>query len=635
MENGRLGKYEIRGTLGKGAMGTVYDGYDAIIDRRVAIKTMPLADAADAEAKDELARFRREAQAAGRLTHPNIVAVYDYGEDGAIAYIVMEYAPGTELKKMLDKGERLPPAESARIMEGLLAGLQYSHERGVVHRDVKPGNIILTPEGVVKIADFGIARIESSSMTQVGTVMGTPAYMSPEQFMGQTVDARTDIYSSGVMLYQLLTGERPYEGGMTAIMHKALNTEPPRPSELSVTAPPALDAVVAKAMAKRPENRFESAAAFAQAIREAMSGASASRDHGIRPGLADDATMISTRAPARAGPTPAMATLSPVKPASAAKSRMTLLLAGAAAAAIVVGGTGAYFALSGPSKPPPAVSAALAPPKPPAFAPQTALPEVPPAAAIPAEAPPPPPVIIPAPAAVAPPSPAQAASPTANPGMIRDAVIAALGPAACSFTRNGMDGGKLVVTGVAGRAAESHLRLGVRDRLPADAAPDAVSWRLELFDGPYCGVLDMIRPAANAPLGLALRNGARRLRKDEDIVPQVTMPDFASWLQLDYFSSDGGVTHLHPTDLAPARQVTARSVVTLGDTARERWQVDAPFGTDMIVAIASSTPLFATPRPADDTADAYLQALRLALADAARKGGRVAASAILLDTTER
>jgi serine/threonine-protein kinase len=230
-QDGKLGKYAIVGTLGRGAMGTVYDGHDPVIDRRVAIKTIPLTSAADdSEAADELARFKREAQAAGRLQHPNIVGVYDYGETETLAYIVMEYVDGTSLKALLDRGERMAPAEAVRIMQQLLAGMQYSHERGVVHRDIKPANVMITSAGVVKIADFGIARIESSSLTQAGTIMGTPAYMSPEQFMGQTVDARTDIYSAGVLLYQLLTGERPFEGSMTAIMHKALNTVPPRPS---------------------------------------------------------------------------------------------------------------------------------------------------------------------------------------------------------------------------------------------------------------------------------------------------------------------------------------------------------------------------------------------------------------------
>jgi tRNA A-37 threonylcarbamoyl transferase component Bud32 len=650
MENGRLGKYEIRGILGKGAMGTVYDGYDAIIDRRVAIKTLRLPDHSDADAQDDLARFRREAQAAGRLSHPNVVGVYDYGEDGTIAFIVMEYAPGTELKKILDKGERLPVAESVRIMEGLLAGLQYSHERGVVHRDIKPGNIILTPEGVVKIADFGIARIESSSMTQVGTIMGTPAYMSPEQFMAQTVDARTDLYSCGVLLYQLLTGELPFAGGMTAIMHKAINTEPPRPSDLSVTAPAALDPVVAKAMAKRPEHRFASAGAFAQAIREAMAGAIASPA-----GRPDDATVIARREPDRAperAPEREAAPPSRVGPPggpdagkSAArtaepKSR-TALLSGVAVAVVLAGGAGAYVMLSGPGKPKPVVTAAALLPKAPVFEPQTVLPEVPPTQAVPAA--PPPPAVLPTPPAVTPALPPVAPSlppvalsvPAATAGMIRDTVSAALRQVACSLAWDGVDGRGVVVTGVAGRAAEPKLRLQVRDMLPANAGPDPVAWRLDLFDGPYCAVLDVVQPAVSVPLDLGLRNGARRLHKDEDIVPQVTMPDFPGWLLLDYFGSGGGVDHLHPSNLEPARRVAARSVVTLGDTARERWRVDAPFGTDMLVAIASSAPLFTAPRPENETVEAYLQALRLALADAARKGIRVAANVLLIDTSER
>ena len=247
------------------------EGWDPIIARRVAIKTVKLPEHADdPETEEALARFRREAQAAGRLTHPNIVGVFDYGETNDLAYIVMEFVDGPPLKNLLDKQERFALTDTVRVMEDLLAGLQFSHDRGVVHRDIKPANVMLTSGGQAKIADFGIARIESSSMTQAGTLLGTPAYMSPEQFMGQVVDARTDIYSSGVLLYQLLTGERPFEGGLSAIMHKALNTEPPWPSQLSVTAPHAFDTVVKRAMAKRPDDRFPSATAFAEAIRAAM-----------------------------------------------------------------------------------------------------------------------------------------------------------------------------------------------------------------------------------------------------------------------------------------------------------------------------------------------------------------------------
>jgi eukaryotic-like serine/threonine-protein kinase len=250
-----LGKYEIRRTLGRGAMGTVYEGWDPIIARRVAIKTVHLPHVPDQETDEALVRFRREAQAAGRLNHPNIVGIFDYGETNELAYIVMEFVDGPPLKSALDRQERFSLPATVRVMEDLLAGLQFSHDRGVIHRDIKPANVMLTGSGQAKIADFGIARIESSSMTQAGTVLGTPAYMSPEQFMGQVVDLRTDIYSAGVLLYQLLTGDRPFDGSMSAIMHKALNTDPPAPSLLSVATPPSFDAVIRRAMAKRQENR--------------------------------------------------------------------------------------------------------------------------------------------------------------------------------------------------------------------------------------------------------------------------------------------------------------------------------------------------------------------------------------------
>lgn len=323
-----LGRYEIRGTLGRGAMGVVHDGFDPAIGCRVAIKTVRLPDQADADAQEEVARFRRESQAAGRLTHPNIVSVYDFGETGDVAFIIMEYVDGPTLKALLDKQERFPPATIQRIMDDVLAGLRFSHERGIVHRDIKPANVMLTSDGQAKIADFGIARIENSSMTQVGTVLGTPAYMSPEQFMGQVVDARTDLYSTGVLLYQLLTGDRPFDGGFSTIMHKALHTDPPMPSEVTVTAPAALDAVVRRAMAKRPEDRFASAGEFAEAIRAAM-----------KPGATQEATVI-LRRPVEAAPSPAP---KPVpKPAAPARTRSRMLVPVVAGVGIVgLAGVGA------------------------------------------------------------------------------------------------------------------------------------------------------------------------------------------------------------------------------------------------------------------------------------------------------
>ncbi len=262
----KLGKYEVRRELGRGAMGIVFEGFDPVIQRRVALKTVKSDQLESLEADEILLRFKREAQAAGRLTHANIVGVYEFGEDNGTVFIAMEFVEGKELKEYFDSDQRFPITEVRRIMSEILDALDYSHRQGVVHRDIKPANIILLASGTAKVADFGIARLETSTLTQAGSVLGTPSYMSPEQFMGQTVDGRSDIFSAGVVLYQFLTGERPFTGAFTTIMHKVLKENPPLPSELNVQVPMAFDAVVRKALAKRPEERYQTAAEFRQAI---------------------------------------------------------------------------------------------------------------------------------------------------------------------------------------------------------------------------------------------------------------------------------------------------------------------------------------------------------------------------------
>jgi len=265
----KLGKYELLRELGRGAMGVVYEAFDPSIERFVALKTIRRDQLEGAEAQDMIGRFQREAKAAGRLNHPNIVSIYDFGEDGGTSFIAMELVSGRELKSYFADKERFSIAEVVRVMSQLLDALEYSHSYGVVHRDIKPANIIILADGKIKVADFGIARIETSQYTQAGTVLGTPAYMSPEQFMGQTVDRRSDVFSAGVVLYEFLAGERPFTGTATTIMHKVLMEEPLPPSMLNVQVPKPFDAVVKKALAKRPEDRFQTAREFAEAIRTA------------------------------------------------------------------------------------------------------------------------------------------------------------------------------------------------------------------------------------------------------------------------------------------------------------------------------------------------------------------------------
>src|SRR5438034_5601075 len=331
-----IGKYEIRRELGRGAMGVVYEGYDPSIKRVVALKTIRADQLAGGDLAAVIARFRREAQAAGRLNHPNIVSIYDFGEDGGIWYIAMEFVQGRELKECFETNERFKIADIVRIMSQILNALDYSHRQGVIHRDIKPANIFLLSDGSVKVADFGIAHIESSSLTQVGTVLGTPSYMSPEQIMGLPVDGRSDLFSAGVILYQFLTGERPFSGSATTTMQKVLKEDPLPPSALNVQLPTTMDAVVRKAMAKRPEERYQSASEFAAALNAAAHGEAAAPSGPSVMAAASEATVLATRAaPASDAATviaavAAVAASAPKPPAPKSQTAAIAIVAGAA-----------------------------------------------------------------------------------------------------------------------------------------------------------------------------------------------------------------------------------------------------------------------------------------------------------------
>lgn len=262
----KIGKYRIDGVLGTGAMGVVYKAYDANIARVVALKTVRSELLDGHQEVDMLARFKNEAQASGRLVHPNIVSVYDFGEIDDTTYIAMEFVDGTPLNFFLKPNIPMDLNASMTCMSQLLRALEYAHSRGVVHRDIKPANILITGDAQVKITDFGIAKIESSTLTQVGSVLGTPSYMSPEQFRGESVDGRSDLFAVGIILYQMLTGVRPFTGAASVIMHAIINEMPPKPSERLATLHPAFDAVLARAMAKKAQDRYASAAEFLQAL---------------------------------------------------------------------------------------------------------------------------------------------------------------------------------------------------------------------------------------------------------------------------------------------------------------------------------------------------------------------------------
>jgi len=268
METPVLGRYEIVSELGRGAMGVVYKARDPMLERTVAIKTVNMALEEDGAAQYE-ARFQQEARAAGGLNHPNIVTVHDIGKSGEIAYMAMEYLEGVELRSLLAGGQALPVAQAVAIAAQIADGLGYAHERGVVHRDVKPPNIMVLPNGTVKITDFGIARMRTSAVqTQAGLTMGSPKYMSPEQVLGKRADHRSDIFSLGIILYEMIAGAAPFGGeSMTALMYQIVNFAPPAPSALKAAVPEMLDTIVAKMLAKPIEERYQSAAELARDLR--------------------------------------------------------------------------------------------------------------------------------------------------------------------------------------------------------------------------------------------------------------------------------------------------------------------------------------------------------------------------------
>jgi tRNA A-37 threonylcarbamoyl transferase component Bud32 len=356
----KLGKYEIRRELGQGAMGIVYEGFDPMIGRRVALKTVRREQLDRTEVEEILARFKREAQAAGRLNHPNIVQIYEYGEDDGTAFIAMEFIEGRELKETLDANERYPMQEIVRIMTQLLEALDYSHRNGVVHRDIKPSNIILLKDGAVKVADFGIARVESSTLTQAGSVLGTPSYMSPEQFMGQTVDGRSDLFSAGVILYQFLTGEKPFTGALTTIMHKVLKEEPAAPSELNVQVPRPFDALIRKALAKRPDERFQNGREFADALKAAAAGQSMADDEATIVNAATEATLVTAADKPVASPKAAPAPAQPA-PTAPKKQSQGLALAIVGGIAVIGLGAAAYVFMGKGGAPLPEASSPAAP----------------------------------------------------------------------------------------------------------------------------------------------------------------------------------------------------------------------------------------------------------------------------------
>ena len=295
----QLGRYEILTELGHGAMGTVYRGRDPKIERVVAIKTVRVIGITPEQEAEYRRRFFREAQAAGKLSHPGIVTIYDVGEDEATQtpYIVMEYVEGRTLESLLTDPGLEPPSLTAslELIKQVAEALDYAHTHSIVHRDIKPANIMVTADGRAKITDFGIAKLTQSEFTVPGQILGTPAYLSPEQLKGATLDGRSDLFSLGVILFWMLTGQKPFVGDTSTVLYQVACEDPPPVTQLNPALLPELDRVVSGALAKDPASRYQRGKELADDLDDLLHGRAPRRASGVLPPTALERTLVEPR----------------------------------------------------------------------------------------------------------------------------------------------------------------------------------------------------------------------------------------------------------------------------------------------------------------------------------------------------
>lgn len=614
-EQKQVGKYSVLRTLGRGGAGVVYECLDPDLDRSVAIKT--LLPAEDAEGEEHLRRFKSEAQALARLAHQNIVRIYDYDDRTEdYPFIVMEFVEGGSLRQVLDPEHPMPPARAVELVRQVLAGLAATHRIGVIHRDIKPGNILMRGDQAL-IADFGIARIADKRSTMVGTVIGTAHYMAPEQLLGGDIDHRADIWSTGVLLYQALTGRQPFDGANAlTIMDAIRNTNPRPPSDVNPDGgiSGALDQVVLKSLAKRLEDRFASADAFAQALADAMNAPSEI-----------ERTIVMT--PPSGAPPVSRSVPAPAPSAAGRRSALPWIAAGGGVAVLAGVGLTAWLLTSTPtpvpiqrpaeppqtvvSRPEPTPTPQVTPADPPQAPPQPDPPPAPPARVEPVPPEPPPPPRL---------------------ADLRGMVDAA----DCAVIGGSLEPGRMILTGLGITETVTPLRAlwtTLRDAEPQTGGSRFDVVGLARVPG-LCDALGIVRPIAvpvgstRRPVGIRLDSKAARLRTDVPFTLSVAMPDFAGWVQLDYFSfADNAVLHVGLSS-PRVRQPTPSQAIQLAANEQAlvfNGSAGSP-GEDVVIAIVSRERLFPRERPETEEAAVYLAALRRALA--AQPAGSVTAHVI-------
>lgn len=593
----KLGKYELDPTpIGRGAMGIVYKAFDPDLWQSVAIKVIRTEILEGPGEGNARLRFKNEAVAGRRLRHPNIVPVYDYGEEQECSYIVMAFVEGRRLKDVLDGDHRFSVPEALSIMDQLLEALDYAHRKNVVHRDIKPANILYGEDGRIQVADFGIAKVDASTLTRTGAVLGTPGYMAPEQWQGTPSDQRADLFAAGVILYELLTGEQPFRGSTgIATMQQVLSLEPVRPSQLNIQVPLVLDKIVAKAIAKRREERFPFAGEFASALKQALAQPALVRRRELESMPTIPGTVLGHE---------------PRKKSKLGRGVRIVagLFAMTALAAISIRMCEEYRPSDDGLGRSPGETA-----------------QMPVDGSHPSDGRP------------------DLAAPTHE---VLDrqvgAIVAGIECAALVFKIT--PSREVVLSG--------YLKPEDRDRVEQEVARvsgvKGVLFMAETLAWPYCelrellGTYQSINSSRRNEHGhlsgvrLTPRRPDARYQEAERLVLTLTAPDLDSYLYVDYFLLDGSVVHLFPLTASERQPQQPSKNLALGQgdgKGTRQWEVSPPFGSEMLVAIAAQEPLFATPRPEMDTSKEYLLALSRALEQARSRGSVVLADLVPITTT--
>ncbi|MEI6986625.1 MAG: serine/threonine-protein kinase [Rhodospirillaceae bacterium] len=656
-----LGRFTILGEIARGGVGVVYKAYDPKNQRTVAIKVLLRSDDnADYNTEIQIVRFQREADTMAMLCHPNIVPVYEIGEDHGVGYIVMEFIEGKSLKHVLALNEAIATEDMIRIMRGLLSALTYSHGHGVIHRDIKPANILIDSKGEAKLVDFGVAKTESSTLTIAGSVIGTISYMSPEQMSCRPVDTRSDIFSAGAVFYELLTGQRPFLGTVGTIEMQVLNVEPHRPSFISHRCPLEFDNVVMKAMAKLPNNRYQTAAAFIEAIDDALLPdtektldyvSDATTLFINRPSLGKlklpPCTPDNLAQPANFSaerPRPNLSTDDIVFTRKSHHQTILIIVIIFIIVAVIAGAGVVTWRWLLPSPPlveiaqpehapapelapivtPPVVEPLLPPPPQPVASPAPPPPPVanpaPPPPPVASPAPPPPPVASPAP----PPPPVVSSTSPPPPVAISTveaatSVLAALRAIDCSlFAVEVASGNRVLVSGTIG---ESVSVAAIRSEIERSVPGVMYELSVRTMADRLCQPISIIAPmrvlnrAVAKPLILSTTHADASFTDGEMLILSVVGPPSIPYLQIDYFTLDGQVVHLLPNPLQTDGRIPKSGQRSIGDPTKggRFWEVRAPFGVELIIAIASSQALFTRPHPEVEVSGKYLAELSTAL----------------------